>query len=276
MPVRLRFSLNGPVPRTPHIHAAGVYRLVLDWLEAGQAGVSQPLHDANQVKPISIGPPPPNPGMVWGPNESDDDPKSLVNRSRFDVGVLVDHLLMPLLAGAARTSVVCLGEQQYKLCPSQVIGHSSWDGLMSEAPRSEWEFVLRSPLHITIRQGRCRRTVVLPDPALYFGSWLGRWNLCCENVIDPTLLDIVRTGVEVAACDGRTHSIGLPRGRKIGAPHKPAQFTGFVGTVRFRAIPAAGVSAEALQHLTALAMFASFCGTGVDTMRGMGETVYCV
>jgi len=254
MPVRLRFPLNGPVPRTPHVHAAGVYRLVLDWLEAGQAGVSKPLHDANQVKPISIGP-------VW----------SGADGSYFDVGVLVDHLLVPLLAGAARASVVCLGEQQYRLCPAQVIEHDSWEGMMSGDPRTEWQFELRSPT-AHHPAGPVRRTVVLPEPALYFGSWLGRWNLCSVNMLDPALLEIVRTGVEVASCDGRTHTIGLPRGHKIGTPHKPAQFTGFVGSVRFRAIPAAKLPADSLRVLTALARFSTFCGTGVDTMRGMGET----
>lgn len=257
MPVRLRFPLMGPVPRTPHIHASGVYRLVLDWLEAGQAGVSKPLHDANQVKPVSIGP-------VW----------SEAGGCYFDVGVLVDHLVMPLLAGATGRSAVCLGEQEYKLCPVQVLEQVSWEGLMAAATQSEWEISLRSPT-AHHPAGPVRRTVVLPEPALYFGSWLGRWNLCCESPIDPALLETVRIGVEVSACDGRTHTISLPRGRKIGAPHKPAQFTGFVGDVRFRAIPVAKVPVNALRSLTALARFATFCGTGVDTMRGMGETRYC-
>lgn len=254
MPTRLRFPLDGPPPAEPHSHAAGLYRLVLDWLDRACEGLSAPVHDANQVKPLSISP-------VWQEE----------GRPYFEVSVLADWLLEPLLAGAAGVETARLGTMSYRIGRPEVVLQAAFESMRAGRSESAWGFRLLSP---TAHRpaGPVERQVVLPAPDLYFGSWLGRWNLCCEEAMDPALLEIARSFVEVEECDGSTRSIHLPRGSGSGSARTAPDFTGFVGQVRFRAIPKAELSRQALGELTALARFASFSGTGRDTMRGMGQT----
>jgi CRISPR/Cas system endoribonuclease Cas6 (RAMP superfamily) len=181
------------------------------------------------------------------------------------VSALVDWLVRPLLAGEQHfPPEVRLGPQEFRLAGMEVTARASWEELLTPAPRfRELHLCLLSPTGQ--HAGRpFRKRLVLPDPALYFGGWLQRWNLCCERPLSPALLEVVREQVEVTACRGETQTLRLDA-------HAP--FVGFVGQVSFELLQPESVAPEARTALAALARFSGYCGTGGDTMRGMGQTV---
>jgi len=49
-------------------------------------------------------------------------------------------------------------------------------------------------------------------------------------------------------------------------------FIGFQGSVRFQVLKPDTLDTDAMRALWALARLASYSGTGVETMRGMGQT----
>jgi CRISPR/Cas system endoribonuclease Cas6 (RAMP superfamily) len=61
-----------------------------------------------------------------------------------------------------------------------------------------FDFCLHSPTahHAT---GQYRKTIPLPAPELCFGSWLGRWNLCCPTKIDESIKEVIAERLVVAA-----------------------------------------------------------------------------
>ena len=75
--------------------------------------------------------------------------------------------------------------------------------------------------------------------------------------------ELVRCEVGIGACEGVTRRVELEAGRWL---------TGFVGTVRFTLLKPQELPPQARTALLALARFATFSGTGVETMRGMGQT----
>ena len=258
MPTILRFFLEGPRPPSPYRHAKGLYRIVLDWVAAASPETATQIHDADQLKPYTISPlwnaSPPG-GGCW-----------------FEVSVLPDGLIEAFLSGLSRSPAdIELGPQRFRIAGWEVRAAAGWNDLLAPLPkrRDAFPFDVRTPTACRAG-GEFRKNIVVPDPVLYFGSWLERWNLCAEWEwkMSPAILEIVRERIAVEAFSGGT--------QKADLGHKQA-FIGFTGDVRcallkHKDIP--DISLEEQTLLAALARFATFCGTGRETMRGMGQTVY--
>jgi CRISPR-associated endoribonuclease Cas6 len=241
MPLKIRITLAGEPPANPFQHATGLRALVLRWLQT-----------ADQAKPFRI-----------SPLQTEREERS---RSWFETAVLADEIATPLMQGVKGSrEEIRLGPQIFRLLSAEVVDAVSWQELLTPAPeRDTWEFQLLTPTahHAA---GLFRKSIVLPDPENYFGSWMGRWNLCCEGKLDAALKERIAERVVVTACEGGTRAVRLDAGRT---------FIGFQGRVRFALLKPETAPAEAKTALTALARFASYCGTGVDTMRGMGQTCF--
>jgi CRISPR-associated endoribonuclease Cas6 len=249
MPQILRFILEGEPPQHSFQHATGLRALVLDWVRQADPALSQVIHDANQSKPFRISPLWSEEGKVW-----------------FDVAVLAEEVVAPLLEGLRLAGrAIRLGRQTFHIRELTRVAESGWQDLLAppDHPPRVFTFRLYSPT-AHHAPGEFRKSVVLPSPELYFGSWLGRWNLCCPVKFDDTALkSLVEQQVAVTECEGGTRAVRLDQGRT---------FIGFQGTVRFTLLKPDTIAPELRTALIALARFASFCGTGVDTMRGMGQT----
>ena len=248
MPIKLRFVLEGPAFVSPFQHATGLRAVTLDWIRRADPELSQEIHDANQSKPFSISP-------LWSEEGS----------AMFEVAVLADSLLAPLLAGIESAGeTLRLGYQTYSLREWHTFGAVTWEELLAPHPAARnFGFRIASPTahHAA---GELRKSIVLPSPELYFGSWLGRWNVCCPAPFDmEAIRSLVEQQVAVRMCEGGTRAVTLDQGRP---------FIGFQGTVRFTLLKPETVAPEYRTALAALARFAAYCGTGVDTMRGMGQT----
>ena len=253
MPVRLQFPLEGPPPLTPFQHATGLRALVLSWIKAVDPALSAAVHDDPGPKPYSISP-------LW---ETDSGPV-------FELSLLSEPLTQAVLAGMEATGIgpsggdIRLGSQAYRVYPPRPAQTAGWESLGRVPTEREHLLELRlltpTAHHAT---GPFRKSIVLPQPELYFGSWMGRWNKFAPHPLPETLLQLVLERVAVGACAGQTYAVQIDRQRT---------FNGFQGVVRFQVLRPQDVSREELSALWSLARLGSFSGTGVETMRGMGQT----
>lgn len=249
MPCKLRFYLEGDPPSHPFQHAAGLYKLVLNWLAQGAgAGLATMLHDANQPSPYTVSPICSDAGQLW-----------------FEVGVLADPFAERIRNGAEQYGEsIRLGRQCFRLVGLEVREQTSWEQLLAPtrgaARRMALRLVTPTAHHAP---GPYRKAVVLPAPETYFGSWLDRWNLCAPWPFPESLLETVRLNVAISACRGQTETVLMGPSRR---------FIGFVGEVTFRMLKPELATPEERAALAALVRFANYCGTGVETTRGMGQT----
>jgi len=251
MPQRLRFTLRGERPPHPFQHATHLRALVLAWLAGADPTLATEIHDANQPKPFTISP-------LYETN-------GMSGYHWFEVSLLADDLLDPLILGMSRAKEeVRLGTQWFRLEKPSAVASARWDELWTPgAGMDDFSIRVLSPTahHLA---GPYRKSAVLPSPELYFGSWLNRWNLFAPQPFEQELMRIVEEQVAVTECTGGTLCVHLDGSRV---------FVGFEGNVRFGVLKRATLSLEDKAALTALARFSTFCGTGVETMRGMGQTL---
>src|SRR5579863_3652202 len=132
MPVKLRFTLEGPPPEHPFRHATGIRALALRWIQMYDATLATEIHDSNTTKPYSISP-------IWA---------DAAGPLCFDVAILADHILEPMIRGASQSSDrVRLGRQTFRLGKPTMIADCTWTQLLSP-PRSDvqhLDFRLFSP-----------------------------------------------------------------------------------------------------------------------------------
>jgi CRISPR-associated endoribonuclease Cas6 len=258
VPSKLRFHLTGEPPAHPFQHASGLRALLLDWLGRTAPERAADLHQANQPKPYTISP-------LW-PEEND------TAHLWFDVSLLDDRLAPLLSVAAGEEQEVRLGPQHFTLASLPERREAiAWEELVPEVvcqrPRLLVRLLTPTAHHAA---GPHRKVVVSPSPETYFKGWLGRWNLCATRwgcapfVIDESVLEAVESHVAIAALSGRSEVVRALDPRR--------HFTGFVGEVTFEVLKPHTLSHGLRASLEALGRFANYAGTGIETMRGMGQT----
>jgi CRISPR-associated endoribonuclease Cas6 len=251
MPLKLRVILAGTPPQNPFQHAKGLRALALRWIAAVDPAMAEEMHEANQPKPYSISP-------LWRDNSPEGE-------CRFEIGLLVDDLAAPILQGMGRCErSIHLGDQPFTIRDVRVFAETGWTDLLSPPKRTVHELAFRlSTPTAHHAAGPLRKSIVTPSPETYFAGWLARWNLYAPAPFDPVLLSWVEQQVAVKEFNGGTRMVWLDAGRS---------FIGFQGAVTFAVLKPETLPAEAGVMLTALSRFAVYSSTGVDTMRGMGQT----
>ena len=111
-----------------------------------------------------------------------------------------------------------------------------------------------------------RKVTPLPDPTLAATSWWFRWNAMMDWQGQARLPERVR---DYLALLGR---VALQRADREHPAGPGSPFIGFLGWVVAPLLAPADIPADIRAAVYALAAFANFCGTGVETMRGMGQT----
>ena len=251
MPLKIRFHLDGDAPPDPYQHAKGLRAVVLKWIEEINPVFSSEIHDANQPKPYSIS------AIRRHGNER--------GTCWFELSLLLDELYIPILQGqGAKGNILHLGQQAYRVREAEIHQVRPFADIIRNAPATPREFRLRQQTPTAHHRGsEVRKAILLPDPELYWGNWWLRWNLCCEWQIPREVLLVVEGQAAVTYCQGGTQVAKIDAGRS---------FAGFVGEVTFGLLKAETIAPDIRKALAALAIFAQYSGTGVDTMRGMGET----
>ena len=146
-------------------------------------------------------------------------------------------------------------------------GYTSWAQLAAGAqPASEDEITLdfASPAAFGFGQKAWgKKVIVLPDPALVFGSLIRAWNSLAPaplQVDKDALAAYLEEHVVVKRVERlETRMLHFSRSPQVG----------FVGQVTY-GLPAADQAAR--RQLNALADFAFYAGVGMKTAMGMGQT----
>lgn len=252
MPARIRLSLVGPEPPGPHSHADGLRAVALAAIRRALPALSAAIHDANQPNPLSVGP------LIKGADGA--------QGFFLEIGCSADEVVEPLLTGLPKPGGrVVLGRMPYDVRGLDVIAQATFDDLAaSPEGRAIRLHMLTPTAHHA--PGVIRRSVVLPNPALYVGSWFRRWNLYAPAPFEEALMEAVAGQAAVRSFEGGTRVARLDRNRA---------FIGFVGRVDLSILDGPADGAQVAAAVWALARLAEYSGTGVETMRGMGQTRLC-
>lgn len=257
MPTIIQFALRGPDPGTPYRHADGLRGRVYDWYRAVDPEGATDIHHANAPKPFNIGP--------------------LLTAGRpgcyqFELALLADRLLHPLSdAVEADGRRIRLGQSEYEVLEIAVAMQVGWDELLEppEEPIRSLSLRFRTPTAFHA-PGELRKVVPVPLPELCLGNWMRRWNTTrghCGSMAPPEappwVVGLAEERVALSRFNGGT------RDAQVGANRR---FIGFEGSATFTLLKPQDLTAEQHTWLAALARFATYCGTGVETMRGMGQT----
>lgn len=250
MPVRLEMLLYGPKPPTPFAHSSGLRAIVYGAIQRADTKIASWLHEVNQPKPFTIGP-------ILSHQDQPD-------YHTVEITATVDDIGAVLLAGLPQAG------EAFRLGPDTYIS----EDLRITRRRTYYELLEQPPEgpSVTVRlhtptahhaPGPVRKTIIVPDPRLYLGSWYGRWNLSAEEEIPEDAFEGLAAATVVSAFRGTSRAVQLDRKRL---------FIGFTGVVQFTVLDDGGPYEEFVRILWQLARFAEFCGTGIETMRGMGRT----
>jgi CRISPR/Cas system endoribonuclease Cas6 (RAMP superfamily) len=112
-----------------------------------------------------------------------------------------------------------------------------------------------------------RKTLPWPDPDRCFYQWWSKWPLYAEEPVRGDLPLWVNRHVGVSGHEGRTKRVNLAEEGKFSRV-----FIGYVGTAEFSLLGGREVPEEVKRDIWTLARFSTYCGTGLDTLRGMGQT----
>jgi CRISPR-associated endoribonuclease Cas6 len=104
----------------------------------------------------------------------------------------------------------------------------------------------------------------LPEPRKLSTSWLSRWNQYAPEalVIEDDLLDAAWAHVGVSSFEMRTETVDLGYGKQVG----------YLGELSLCIVNADELGRDRRRQLHGLASYAAFCGSGVKTTHGMGQT----
>ena len=248
------------------------------------------FHDLQRLNPVTVGPLFPHPAGGLA----------------LRLGVLVDELIAPLVDLLCATPEIRLGTAIYAIeLPGALEAARSYAELLSPPPSRPMGVAFESPMafHYQPLDGRQspwsyrllrtvfgegaeaafaekrrggnrdpRKALPWPDPDRCFFHWLSKWKMYSDVALREDLPNWVNRHVGVSAHEGRTVRVELnEEGREGQGFSRP--FIGYVGQVEFSLLRVKDVPDDVKREVWALARFATYCATGVDTLRGMGQTL---
>ena len=193
----------------------------------------------------------------------------------LEISVLLDQVGNLLLQGlAAHDPVLRLGRDEYLLQGVRMGAAASVEEMLQQAaPVSQImvDFLTPTTHHDTLMLDPVlnRKTKIsnpFPDPARTVTSWFHKWNCLMGRMglapIPEEFLEIL-PHLALSRMQGETQIIHLNGKQSL---------VGFVGSAVFEVIHPETLPPYMTTTLSLLATFANFSGTGVETLRGMGQT----
>ncbi|MDY6912570.1 MAG: CRISPR system precrRNA processing endoribonuclease RAMP protein Cas6 [Chloroflexota bacterium] len=112
------------------------------------------------------------------------------------------------------------------------------------------------------RQSPGYQSPALPEPERCIGGYLRKWNAFSPMpILQESLMDFVRQHMSMQRHDLRSGSV-----QRLG---KHSEYDCFEGNVKWQA---GSGSPALLRQVNALVDFSRYCGTGMKTAQGMGQT----
>ncbi len=246
---KLRVVIASDQPIGPHQYAYKLLSAVYHGL--GSAGAE--AHDN----------PAPNPCVVSPVLPARDEPGLYF----FDVSTLDDECLDPITYRLRpEKAPLVLGDAGFPIIECGLLCSLDWQEAMTPSGEmTQFDFLLKSPTQHRQAAGKKRRCIYTPDPRLYFMSWLRRWNAFSDVKFPAETIDECLGELSVTRFRGGTEKVNWDI---------PRPFVGFVGSVSFGILDPRAVPAEVKVALLALARISPYCGTGCETMWGMGQTEF--
>jgi CRISPR/Cas system endoribonuclease Cas6 (RAMP superfamily) len=233
-------------------HSEALQALVYRWIQSVDPKTSQELHDSNGPKPIAITPLVP------------------IGEGEVCVGIAcLDDKLTKCIRAAVLLNDAPIGlkakdtHHSYALDTEvDLVAQADWgDFVRAALPSSTWQIDLLSPTACKI----LKRVAPAPSAVAYFNSWLTRWNTFSPIQLPAKeILAFVEARVDIIELEGHTERVF------ISPQENP--YPGFIGSVTFAVNKPTSKDAPQLKTLDTLITFATYSGTGVQTMRGMGTT----
>ncbi len=260
MPARIVVGLKPesagslPPPQTGPAVSAAVLASLRD---GGYTELATAMHDAHPPKAYAVTP------LL---DEAHRAPGRTSEQVRFEVGVLRDELMAPVLAALTARSRWEFGRTGYVTDTVFMGAAEPYPELLAAArPATTWAFHLLTPVtFITGGLQGARRQQPLPDPERLFGALLSRWRAHTGDLspLPDGTPEAIEGHLEITDFELRAteHLIKAGVGPLRGA----------VGTVRYTLVQASAVPAPARCGLDALARFALYAGVGNRTNVGMG------
>lgn len=258
MPARYAFTLrprDGRRPQ-PYEHVRGLRAWVYRCIRTAAPEVEL----NTRVKPFTVSP-------LWPSDE----------HCVVVVTTLNDEFSRLLVEGAAALKsleqVLRLGYQEFDWeTPGEAGIQESFERLWSEPWNGKsFSFELLSPTatHVRTVSVPFRKANPVPSPEWFFNCWRERWNAYAPPDLkfdEQPLRDMVEGFVALSFLQGETRLL------RFREKERARVFIGFVGRVEFRVLHPECVTPVDFQRLAALARFSNYAGTGLEVVRGMGQT----
>lgn len=268
MPARIIVSLSpadaeGPIP-PPHTGPA-VYAALLSALHATAGGrpLAVAIHDT-RPKPISLTP------LL---DEHDRRASSRSAKVRFEVGVLVDKLIDPIVQ-ALCSMELRIANCRYRSNNCLIVDACSAEQISSEASRNAtaWSLHLITPVTLeTGRQDGRRQLRTMPEPRWTLRGLMRRWTATVPQVPLPEELNTIVDEYVIITKSSlrRAQHLILPADPGL---HRPQiMWRGSIGLVTYGLLNAGAASDYACVSLDMLIRFAAYAGLGARTNVGMGH-----
>lgn len=243
----------------PHPSAHLLHAAVLNMVRSVDPDTSAFLHDADQVKPLSV-------STLWPRTRAQGD-RLVIRRyteCRFRVCCLTKSVFeavsAPILTARASKGRINIQGSEFVVIEAGMEppygGAAAFRDIYRDIGSSA---VLRFVSPTTFR--RQGLNVPLPDPGLVYGSLWQKWRRFSDVDVEQEVFDEMTAALALSGAEIRTRVWKFPRFKMMG----------FAGLTRFELVR--GVCSDARKLFGGLSSLASYSGVGYRTAMGMGQCV---
>lgn len=229
--------------------ARALQAIVYDWFRQADPELARQVHDQSSgAKPYAFG---------WERDHAD-------GGLHWSLALLDDEIIPALTAVILDSEKLDLTGSELRIDQENLVSRSTSYQELVDASSVDTLIPMHFLSPTSFRSGGL--VYPLPEPFKCWQSWLSRWNAFAPSglTINVVILDVVQAHVAVNRYDLRTEALRFE--------DEDRYQIGFTGSVTFAVTNSHLLDKIILRQLNVLADYATFCGTGHATPRGLGQT----